>query len=589
MFNIFTILPLVFLIVCSYLFNQKKLSESGTFLLALSLFEGLVSYFFIYILFLEGHIPYIFLFFVFVFILAMFTYIASLFQKELDHEIDLQIETVKNNLIVFFLTLGPLYLSLTIFRFQPIFLQVLYSVLVVLVIVLIKVFTTKKLGALKNFFHSQFSNNPKNSFILLGTSIGLLVLFIAFFNIPLQGLKQGLNLSNPVSYLANDGLPTDMANNFKHTTPFKEKANDITSLQIHDAYFHDDTLYLQIQNKMYSLDAKSGDIIHSQDGFTSNPSIQAKAVKQQFFTQNERLYYLSNNALYRLSRDAFVLVHQFGVNETQVYEVDNLPHFLVEEENLTYGIYRMEDNQISLLTTIDFTVNEDIDQFKVIDQSLFYRQGDDYVNYHHIDTSIPESIMRPIYDNEHHLLYYTFYDEDNYETFYTQVQDDQTTKEQKRQRLQNIYGFTSNGYVFYYPVLNTSNEQSLYYGKEFHHIDIMDHTFKFQAVQQLANYKTFFFSNTYIEKDIISYQTRDEGFAYLQIDKNSEETLLTYHLVEEKETGLDASFYSHHALWMFLPTLLALFIPLTNYRQHITFLGYQEHIDKHRNNQKKAI
>lgn len=589
MFNIFTILPLVFLVLCSYMFNRKKLSESRTFLLGLSLFEGLVSYFFIYLLFLEGHIPYISLFFIFVFVLALITYIASLFQKELDNEIDLQIETIKNTLIVFFLTLSPLYLSLTIFRFQPVVLQVLYSVLVVFLLVLLKFVTSRKMETFKDSFKSQFTRNPKKSLILLGTSLGLLILFIAFFNIPLQGIKQRLNLSNPVSYLANDGLPTDMANNFKHTTPFKEKANEITSLYIQDAYFHDDTMYLQIQDKMYSLDAKSGDIMYSQDGFNSNPAIKSKSVKHQFFTQNDRLYFLSNNDLYELSREEFVLIHQFDATETQIYEVDHQPHFLVKEENLTYRIHQMENNQIKLLTTIDFTVGDNSEFFKIIDQSLFYLQGDVYIDYHHEDTSIPGSITRPIYDGEHHLLYYTFYDEDNYETFYTQVQDDQTSKELKRQRLQNLYGFTSNGYVFYYPVLNASNEQSLYYGKEFHHIDIMDHTFKFQAVQQLADYKTFFFSNTYTEKDILSYQTTDKGFGYLQIDKNSDTTLLTYHLVEEKETGLDASFYSHHALWMFIPTLLAFFFPLTNYREHITFLGYQENINKHRKEQNKAV
>lgn len=574
MFQLYTILPLIFLLVSSYLFNRNKLTESTTRIVIISLLEGLISYLVVYLIFFEGFFSFIMQFILTFLLIAILAYILFTIDSDLDEDIDLQIETIKNNLIVFFITIAPFYLSLTIFRFQPVVLQILYSLLVVAAILSLYMLTRNKIEQLIEYFFMNIIDTTERALVILGGGALFLIIFALLFNIPREGIKQELNLSDAVPYFSSDSLPINLDNNFKHETHFKLSLSKEFGENLIDYYVFDGTLYLYDGDTIYSMDPSSGEILYSQSNILKLNSVKRTMIKYEFFVQDDNLYFLSSNNLLQLTENTYTSI--FETDQTfRMFTHEGQVHFLHLTDYAEYTIDKLNNNEIEYVETVTLDNYASYSSFTVIDNTLFLSNHYlNYSNYFNRQHTFKISEPPPIYDNQNHIIYTTFYDEVENDTYYYQYRVDEETRTYKRSGLQNTLGFSHLGNAFFYPTLVKDEDTSL--TDERNHLEIMGDNFEFQVVHSFTQYKTFWFANEYTESNILNYHKIDQGITYMQVDQNDKEILLSYHTLMKKETGLNAPFYSHYALWMLIPTLLVFFLPLTNSREHITSIGFDE-------------
>ena len=120
MLSLFMILPLLFLLASTYYYNEQEMVETKSYVIKVSILEGILSYLVIMILFLQGFISIFFvLLLIFVFI-AVFSFIIMSFAGQFGIKGILELETIKNNIILFGVTILPFYVFLTVFRYLPV-------------------------------------------------------------------------------------------------------------------------------------------------------------------------------------------------------------------------------------------------------------------------------------------------------------------------------------------------------------------------------------------------------------------------------------------------------------------------------------
>jgi hypothetical protein len=164
---IFFLLPLVFFIITSYYFNRRKADIDKTSVIPLALCEALWSYLITIIFFLDGYLT-IFGRFALIFMLMLiFGYIVVRIEEKYDRDSYLQIETVKNNLVLFATTVLPMYVFLTVFRFYGFVLQILFSILLTTAIFILSLYAKKLLTYIIEKFNDISASLSSFTYYLL--------------------------------------------------------------------------------------------------------------------------------------------------------------------------------------------------------------------------------------------------------------------------------------------------------------------------------------------------------------------------------------------------------------------------------------
>ncbi|MDA3931910.1 MAG: hypothetical protein PF513_04160, partial [Tenericutes bacterium] len=128
MYYLFLILPLPVLFGISLYFNNRKYFAGSGNKIIVSILEGIGMYLVVSAIFMEGFIGNPFLQ-IAIFVLGFIVLIISNNRiNELEPEFDDQIETLKNLLVIFASTVLLFYVLLSVFRFQPFYLQFLYAI-----------------------------------------------------------------------------------------------------------------------------------------------------------------------------------------------------------------------------------------------------------------------------------------------------------------------------------------------------------------------------------------------------------------------------------------------------------------------------
>lgn len=570
MFQFYTVMPLVFLLISSYVFNRKKLQASTPYIWMISGLEGIVSYLVIYLIFFEGFLSTFFLYFLLIIGLSLLAFILFFIERDLDEELDLQAETIKNNLIVFFLTLAPFYISLTIFRFQNTMVQLLLSILIVTVLLVLYALTRKRIEQFKQFLANDVFDTTERALGFIGGSLILIIIFALLFNIPRETMKQKLNLTDNVSYFTWNDAPINLTNNFKHKTEFSLSFADELENELNDYYVMEGILYLHDGITLYSIDIETGEIIHSQTNLLGRLSGLENKVKTNFFKEDGQMYFLARDSVYKVTSENYTTIFETDALMTNLYYHNNTAYLLQMIEPMMYDIYHFENDEFTYVESVDLSENGDYNSLSIIDHTLFYQNDEVYTDYYNNAFSYAYLEGSSSYDQVNQIMYTSYYDEISNSTIYYQVTSPTSINEFSRKNLQNRFSFTNNGFVFYYAPLD---EQISY-------LDIVNTSFELQAVHNHIQYKTFWIGNEYTSSKILNYQEIDDSLTYLQVDKNAKKTVLSLHVISEEQVGLHTPFYSHYALWFTIPTIIVFLFPITNYRKHITIIGFNESMKK---------
>jgi len=574
MFNLYAVIPLIILLISSYFFNKKKLDESTPYILMVSTFEGVISYFIAYLIFFEGFFTRFYQYLFMFLLIFIISYIFFLIEKDLDNDMDLQIETIKNNLILFFITIAPLYLFLTIFRFQPLNLQIIYSVLATSGITLIYIIFREPFNKLTESIYMYFAEATANIFLVLWAVVVLLILTIVLIDVPINTLRQKWNLSDNVPYLMFDGFPTTLDNDFKQTKDFQiEIPNELNNSLI-DYYVDGDYLYLYDEShSFYTIDINDQSILHTmnvQMGIEDSSPINFDQITNLFFTDDDQLYILSATGLYHISPSNYELVSPINARNATLFVHNNKTYILQSNGLGTYEILKLENDELVVHEEINLDDYTDATRMSVISETLFLVTEETYIDYYNDDYSFEYINSSPIYDRRNHILYSTSYDVIENTTLYYQSTSPSDSKQFELLRKTNTYGIAVNGNIYYVE----HPEES------FGRVEIMNDQFAFQGIINHRSNTKFWITKQYQESQIINYLEIDGQLTYLQMERNSNYTLLTLNIIEEHETGIPATFYSYYGLFNFIPIFIFLFIPMSNYRLEITFIGFDQILKK---------
>lgn len=572
MFSIYTVIPLIVFLVSSYLFNRKKLEQSLSYTMMISVFEGILTFLIVYLIFFEGFFSAIYQYFLFIILLAILSYVLFFIERDLDRDVDLQVETIKNNLVLFFITIAPFYVFLTVFRYQSVFLQILYSILIVFGLLFVYLFFRKWIDQTIKSLSSFVFDTTERALGMIGGGLLFIIIFFLLFNISMSGIKQELNLSDNISYFSYQDFPVRLENNFNHETEFKFTIDEEMDMEFIDYYVDEGMLYLYSDsNALYTIDIDSGLILHHQflSGIYGSNSIEEDDLKQMFFIQNDQLYFLTPSTLYQVNAEEYVIVNLTADTNLDVFYQENQPYFLRLMDTGVYQIHHVEDNDVELVESVDLTTSGVYDELVVIDDILFY-QNDAIYHQYYDDYSFARLDGHSIYDEKNHIMYTTVYDEVEQDTVYYQSSNETSVKEYALSNMQNMNGFSHDGNVYYVEPFENGLGR----------IDIMNKDFVFQGIHNHLLYQNFWIGHQYTKSSIINYVIIDDKPTYLQLDQTEDEMQFSLHLIEERPIGMNLPFYAHHGLWMLLPSVLALFFPLSDYRKHISFIGFKESLKK---------
>ncbi|MGS0972826.1 MAG: hypothetical protein ACVCEJ_06300 [Candidatus Izemoplasmataceae bacterium] len=572
MLNLYTLLPLLFLLISSFYFNKKKLDESLPYILMVSFFEGIISYFFVYLIFLEGFFDKFYQYLIMFLLIAVISYIFFLIEKDLDNDMDLQIETIKNNLILYAITIAPFYIFLTVFRFEGPFIQVLYSVLSTSSIIFIYMFFREPLNYFTESIYLYFAEATANIFLLLWGVVVFLVITFALIDIPVNIVRQQLNLSDNVPYFSFNDFPTNLDNNFSQEKAFQFELPENLGTNLVDYYLDGDLLYVYSnQDVLYTIDVTKEEIIYSTKlGIVSEDGgVTFNQITNIFFESNDQLYILSRSGLHKINPTNYEMISTDKTTNTKIFYHNEEPFLLKTQGSGLYHIYQVEDDEIVLYEEIERDSENNFTSFTVISSTLFKIDGDIYIDYFDDEYSFQFVNSSPLYDKENHLMYYSYY-ENQTSTVYIQAISQTIVNEKTLRKLHNTYGIIVDEHVFYVE----PPEQSI--GR----IEITNPTFQIDSIINHRKNTRFWVANQYHNSYIINYLAIDNELTYLQVEQNNHKTLLTLEVIKELETGLSLPFYSFYGLFNFIPVLVFLFIPMSNYRTEITFIGFDQLLKK---------
>lgn len=239
MVYIVLILPLIMLILLAFYLNGKKLFSRSGHLYLVSFMEGLGTYLIIFALLFEAFIPNPVIK-VMIFLIGFAIIVFSNNNiNEMKPEVDVQVETFKNLFVIFTSTILLFYVLLSVFRFQPVFLQFLYAFLITLVFNILAYFIKKATSRIFDMIDFKrdfiFSHQMVYTYLVLFA----FVFFAIFFNMPKVSMNTAINLNDSKLYFLNQVGSNQLNNRFQ--------SEEILNFNLEDDY--DSNLFMNQNNQ----------------------------------------------------------------------------------------------------------------------------------------------------------------------------------------------------------------------------------------------------------------------------------------------------------------------------------------------------
>ncbi len=568
LFGIFLI-PFLFFLIVSYAFNKSKLDTSRSELILLSLSEGLIAYLIAVLITYEGFFN---VFWTYALVLLLMMVIAGLFLyylKSMDKEWDLQIETIKNTLVLYFMTFVPFMVSLTIFRFQPLGLQIFYATLLSLLIFVLGWLIKEWIKDRYSLIFHKISNAQIFFYVGVWVVIGIFIAAWILLSFPKATLSKPLNLSDNIGYLIFDGFDTTMQNSIRSETIFKLNSDNLP-VSHHDFvdYITDDEyLYLlRKDGKLYVISLNTGRVRYDRQITNEERSLNPKTA-QVFFEVNGEIYLLHDH-LYEISPTRHNLIDDdISRNNTQlIYKEDGLRLLHNEADNI-YTLLSIDNNSLTTETQIDHLAEDE--SLTIISNHIFITDGVHYTLLN--DDSVRFDVERGIphyFADDNKMLYV----ESSYDplsmirgTQYKvmDIDEDSLIKDSFRQF--NRHGLLIDEDLYLVPELS----------RPLGRVEVANADLTFKGIHQHHETERIWFLNTFNKSYVVTYRIDHDKVNYLQVDQREGASVLSLNTLEVKDLTMPLPFYSHYGLGIFVPIIIAILTPISNYRKYITVIDFK--------------
>jgi hypothetical protein len=579
MFNVFAIIPLVFFLISSYLFNRNKLIESKDRIYLISAFEGFFCYFLTTLIFLESFLRSFLAYFLLIVLILFILIILLMLQKDNDEDWDLKVETIKNNMILFFLTLAPFYIFLTIFRFHSLLSQILFSLFGVVIIYFLELLLKKLLKPLWKKIVFFFETEGLKKYISIFIVFVFIVLFSWMFDLPINKLKHNLNLNDYTGYMSFDGYERYLNQQFKTSRTYSITILLDRNSNVMDYHMLDDHLYFYTSNNQLGVvNKETNKLLYLE--FLS-PHLEPdpydisdeNVIRNLFFVEDDQLYLLAKSGIYLVNPTGFTEIHdEITSTNASIFYVETQIHFLKIATDDNYFDYIMTNGEISInhMLTIGPVGDYDITEYLVISERLFFKESGLSV-FLHSNPNISYRVRPgyPIYDEQNDFMYFSrninYYMPIRTDTAYFRVPSQGRDTSITFEKPFNMTAWIAGENIYLFDMT-----------PDFKRIEIIDANFKVSAVSYPVISEPFWYDNQIVRRYIGNVKAQNDHLEYLLVEHSSNKVTLSIHTLVEQDLSLNLPFYSHHGLWMFIPILIAMLVPITHYRQHITIISFDE-------------
>lgn len=558
----------LFLFIPYYL-NVKKLKHSNSKILVLSLLESISTIALAFLVFLQGFfatkIQIVLAFAVFLLAGLIYTYMV----KDIEKEWDMQNENIKNSMIIFTLSIFSFMIGMTMFRFLNPFIQILLTILFICLVNLASVFFKKWFKPLLNKIITYFSLMNTFKYFLLMIVVAIVGFFLFVYRLPMDSLKENLNLLDNTPYLAIEGFPTDIQNDFRNEIILEIETDVEFRNTIIDYYYDDDYLYVYDKISINIYDLNQNTLINTYElpNFNSNLDISSfPGLNNYFFKYNDELFLLGAQALFIVSpteiSDAFGDVNYY-TSRNFIYN-DEL-YFYRKLTTTDFIIYKYIDGNLDTNNEINNSVTNE-DEFYVISNKLFSLENDKYVVYGDSSKSFDYYKGTVIYNESESEMYYAYSVPELGYTRYVEVKSTGEINDYSISRARNSDMILVNDYIFlteFNDIYNTT-------------IEIINPDFEIYGVKNFTKKVSVYIQNDYYNQYIANFHSSENNLEYLRVDINRNHTILTLNNVYQDDVVINLPFYTHFGFGYLFLIIIAMFVPVTNYRKYLTIVGFDE-------------
>jgi hypothetical protein len=529
-----------------------------------SFFQISISYCFWLLLFLQGFFNSILFVFIVLPVGLIIALVYFLYENEYSLLIDgiIKIEGIKNNIIILMLTVLPLYIFMTIFRFLPWYLEISLSLVLTVLIFLISVVLRSKTEAFWQNSKIKFMNSGAMKFVIIWGIFGFLLFWNMVFNLPLNGPRKALNLEQSAPYFVFGDLPADIQNNYKQEPLERLELSNLPEGNNGSFYVLDDYLFINRINydhgknyiDVYSITQET--LINTHELDFNELDDESKNFADSFLYNDGNLYFGDKNGLYILDENNCTKLSENNPNF--FYDsADNLK-VLFAEDIYNRKIYDLNGDSLVLDRNLTIDDYNQYGMFTVISKTLFYDKNGIY----YLEEDPTVNFSNPSGYLEYDAESKTLYSVTNESIIKYNNNSETILMEYKYREIEDV--------GFYDRKIMVTDKEQLDKSK----VIILDvDSEEFALYNFTDNGDNLLDSRNYGEY-IVSFQNRDSETTYLQIDKLKDTSVLQIYRVAEKANDLKLPFYTHYGILTLIWIFVGIFIPVTDDIKYVTYIGF---------------
>ncbi len=564
---VFLVLPFVVFLVSSLIFNFNKLTEEPAFIVLISFLEAVSSFLLIFIFFIQGYMPTFFVLFLSIMGCLVVTLLIAFIRPEGIDEWDLQIETLKNNILLFLKTLLPFYVFMTVFRYLNGFLQVFLSIVVVLALNL-------ALKLLVEFIEPKFRVFIRDlrvgarKFIVVWAV--LLVLFVTpmLFRPSVSGFRNFMNLSNNVGFLDfKDDYDSDIKNNYKQYEILTLTLDEEIDGNIIDYYYTDEHVYLySVRDQLMIVDRSSSssifnDYLPADSGNVVTATLAQSDLAKYIIEYDDTVLMFGNDGIYELNESVITRISDISNLNSKYYfdSIGNL-NMMIKLNSTEYQFYIYEDG------VFNFTHGDTVaqgDEINVISETLFYSVDNVFSPADNPTIDFPDySDYVMSYDSVYEVMYYFDGSYDN--DIYIRVDNLGNTVLKSYDNEHCNFAIPVGDKVFY---VNSNGVMDK--------IEVRDASMEFESIYKQLDNQAFWIGNGNPKPHISNYRVVDDHIEYMQTDRNlADERVVFVYEMRPMDVDIQLPFYAHYGLGILIFILIGSMFSLTDYRKTIQIIDF---------------
>ena len=523
-----------------------------------SFFQTIIAYLFLLLVFYQSFIFKFYPILIIGFLMLVLSLLYFLKDNDLSFTVSgiLKLEGIKNNILIVLVTIYPLYVFLTILRFNHWLIQILLALVLVFIVLVLSLILRRTMENLYQNLKNFVMDSDLGKYVIIWSIFGFLLLFNILFQLPLNPLKNNLNLSNNAPYFRFDGLPTDIDNSYKQKLVHKLTLTENDGRSIDDYIITDGYIYLAQDNILYKYDIDTDNMVKK---YYLPGKVSNNYFNDMLFISRDNLYLYCNYGLYKITEDNLIKIGDINSdNSRRVRRTENEVLFLRNMDENSYELYSLSDEALNLEENISLDMTG-YDELIVISETLFYKKGNDYILYDD-ETKIFEDIEATlIYYNSTNLVIH--YLKDNIIYFNDGTENIQVIDYIGRMLIE---GEVVGDLTVIRDGTKLDDTRLLLFNYDMSKISIFNHL-DFDRFYKLNDYNVSYVSN---------YRTHENQVQFLQVEANSSKTNLLIYNLESKNVDLKLPFYSHYSLLSVIVILVAIMIPITDDIKYLTYLDY---------------